>query len=153
MVAIQATIRGMLTRQELWKAAKSRAALDSGVLVAVTGTSQGQTGWYMGQSREYFYFCLEENDFVLLTGPVKERDFQKLVDRTKEYHVVKEMVHRTALAAIRDQLKTFAEKHLEISAHCTLTCHRHRADFDCTSKRFDEAVQHFLPIQFQCEIS
>jgi chromosome segregation ATPase len=113
VVAIQATIRGMLTRQELWKAAKSRAALDSGVLVAVTGTSQGQTGWYMGQSREYFYFCLEENDFVLLTGPVKERDFQKLVDRSKEYHVVKEMVHRTALVAIRDQLKTFAEKHLQ----------------------------------------
>ena len=46
-------------------------------MVAVAGTAQGQTGWYLKYEWEpkYFYFCLDKGEFVMLTGPMSEAEY------------------------------------------------------------------------------
>ena len=77
---IQAAMRGSVIRQKLHHTAMTHKAQEQGLMVAVSGTTQGQTGWYLkfesGEAK-YFYFCLDKGEFVMLTGPISDVEFLK----------------------------------------------------------------------------
>jgi hypothetical protein len=110
---IQAAMRGSLVRERLWRTANTIAAKQKGVLVAINGTHQGETGWYMkvieGNVPQYFYFILDRGDFVMLCGPLAENQFQEALfhdrDRRKNDQI---KLSRSAVEGAQGQLEHLA---------------------------------------------
>lgn len=110
---IQAAMRGSIVREKLWSTANTIAANQSGILVAINGTHQGQTGWYMKVTDknipQYFYFCLDRGDFVMLCGPLDDASFEEALyqDRIRKKHD-QIVVARSAIEGARRQLERLA---------------------------------------------
>lgn len=74
IVLVQAHVRGIIARHNVRRAiavASDSANASSASLVAVHGTRQGETGWYVRQGH-FFYFCLEGEEYLLMCGPITE---------------------------------------------------------------------------------
>lgn len=107
---IQAAMRGSIERERLWHAANSVIANQAGLLVAIHGTHQGETGWYMKVGDDnmpsYFYFILDHGEFVMLCGPLTEPKFQEALfhdrDRKKKGNV---HTSRSGVEGARAQLE------------------------------------------------
>ena len=55
-----------------------KAAAHQGILVAYrgSGTRQGEAGWYIS-NQQLFYFALDKGEFVLVCGPMSEREYDE----------------------------------------------------------------------------
>ena len=106
--SIQAAIRGSMIREKLYHAALTHTAKEQGLMVALAGTTQGQTGWYLkyeGGEAKYFYFCLDKGEFVMLTGPISEGDYRKCMihdSGRSKYDTIS--VDRSAVESTRTQV-------------------------------------------------
>merc|ERR1712146_609301 len=72
VVRCQAWVRGWVQRR---KTKRMRLAREAGVMVACTGTTQGQSGWYMDFDGEVYYFAVDM--YETWWQLVKQEDFDK----------------------------------------------------------------------------
>lgn len=63
MKRMTSAARGYLARSRVKKLKLFRTADETGVLVAIGNTQQGETGWYAGPNGNIFYFVLQEVSF------------------------------------------------------------------------------------------
>ena len=68
-IALQRMVRGFIGRTRVYRRVIKRHADAKGLLAAVRGTHQGESGWYL-QAESYYYFTLHQAEYVLLCGPI-----------------------------------------------------------------------------------
>ncbi len=59
-ILLSSIIRGFLSRQRVKRIRQYRQAEETGVLLAMKNTIQGETGWYIGPNGSIFYFVLKD---------------------------------------------------------------------------------------------
>ena len=80
-VEIQRISRGWLARVMIGHLMTEKAAAHQGILVAYrgSGTRQGEAGWYIS-NQQLFYFALDKGEFVLVCGPVSEKEYDQALN-------------------------------------------------------------------------
>ena len=76
--SIQRRVRGAISRERLRFQIGNKKAQEDGVLLAMPGTLQGDTGWYKGKDK-LFYFCLHNGEYLLLCGPISEESYNSML--------------------------------------------------------------------------
>ncbi len=75
---IQSKVRGAISRERLRNRMRNEKAQEDGVLLAMPGTIQGDTGWYKGKDK-IFYFCFYKGEYLLLCGPISEESYNSML--------------------------------------------------------------------------
>eukprot|EP00981_Chlorochromonas_danica_P010651 scaffold3296_cov159-Ochromonas_danica.AAC.18 len=90
LIRLTSIIRGFLARKRVKRLKLTRLADDTGVLVAMENTLQGETGWYLGPNGSIYYFVLKDvsrslcwehdkpchGQWIYAAGPLSEQDFK-----------------------------------------------------------------------------
>jgi chromosome segregation ATPase len=74
IVHVQRIVRSYIARRQVMRKLKLKMARETGVLVALRDTVQGESGWY-GTDKGIFYFSLVKGQWVHMLGPIHEDDF------------------------------------------------------------------------------
>jgi hypothetical protein len=86
MNKITSVARGFLARQRVQQLKLYRLAEETGVLVAMGNTVQGESGWYAGPNGQIFYFVLHNGQWIYAAGPIDGDTFRRLLQDTTSLH-------------------------------------------------------------------
>ena len=79
IVKFQAAIRGYIGRARVLRTRNVLSAKQSGVLIAMKHTIQGESGWYLAPNGSVFYFVLDNGDWINSAGPIDLESFEAMI--------------------------------------------------------------------------
>ena len=79
IVKFQAAIRGYICRARVLRTRNVLSAKQSGVLIAMKHTIQGESGWYLAPNGSVFYFVLDNGDWINSAGPIDMGSFEAMI--------------------------------------------------------------------------
>jgi hypothetical protein len=79
IVKFQAAIRGYIGRARVTRTRNVMSAKQSGVLIAMKHTVQGESGWYLAPNGFVFYFILDNGEWINAAGPIDLDSFEAMV--------------------------------------------------------------------------
>jgi len=80
--ALQAVVRGCLSRVRTRELFLQKIAAETGTLVAKRDTVQGDSGWYTGPDRSVYYFVLENGNWTMTCGPMTQQEYEEIARKT-----------------------------------------------------------------------
>jgi hypothetical protein len=78
IITIQAVIRGFIVRSKTSQTKRYTQASKEGVLMALKGTTQGQSGWYRTPEGPVYFFTLKDEQWVITAGPLTMNGYHDL---------------------------------------------------------------------------
>ena len=84
LVKFQARVRGAAGRRKADEKKVLLAAQATGVLIALSSTEQGKSGWYQAPGGDVFYFVRDDQaEWLLAAGPISRGDYDEAIKSTQ----------------------------------------------------------------------
>ncbi len=84
VVKLQSQVRGFLGKKSMDRHRTKIAARETGVLVALKNTKQGESGWYESPDGKVYYFICKKERWEIACGPLSIDQFDSLKLKQKE---------------------------------------------------------------------